>query len=83
MPLLILYDGRLRHRGWLYLFSEPIGRGGVPTHRMRLVMLNQPFNLVYGLCCLFYYDIIVLLGDLVCVGLATEGSHIWLLRTKS
>jgi hypothetical protein len=80
---LILNDGRLRHGGWLNFVSEPIGGGGGPTQRLRLVMLNQPFNLVDRLCCLFYYDIIVLLGDLVCVGLATKRSHVWPLRTES
>ena len=76
---MILDDGRLRHAG-LNLVLEPIG--GVRTQKLRLVMLNQSFNLVDGLSCLFYYDIIVLLGDLVCVGLATEGSHVWLRRNE-
>ena len=76
---MILDDGRLRHAG-LNLVLEPIG--GVRTQKLRLVMLNQSFNLVDGLSCLFYYDIIVLLGDLVCVSLATEGSHVWLRRNE-
>jgi hypothetical protein len=77
---LILDDGRLRHGG-LYLFLEPVR--DCRTQRLRLVMFDQSFDLVDGLSCLFYNEIIVILGDLVCVGLATKGSHVWLMQDES
>ena len=77
---MILDDGRLRLRG-LYLVLEPVRDSR--TQRLRLVMFDQSFDLVDGLSCLFNYNIIVILGDLVCVGLATEGSHVWLMQDES
>lgn len=75
LHLLRLDNPRLWHEG-LNIVLEPLGGG--QTQRLRLVVLNQSFDLVDGLSCLLNDDIIALLCNLVCLNLATEGSHVWL-----